>query len=119
MKTFAPESVSDDLMQALNETLDNKSKILDADNKKFVRKVLEWAEEKDYLAIFNSSYYMLNELSRVFMASRVLYFWKKLNHAWRNKVTEIKNNRKLMSAHNQKLEEVRKRLSSGSKTDLN
>ena len=62
---------------------------------------------------------MLNELSRVFMASRVLYYWKKLNHAWRNKVAEMKNNRKLMSAHDEKLKEVKKRLSSGSRTDLN
>ena len=36
MKTFAPESVSDDLMQALNETFDYKSEMLD-ENKKFVR----------------------------------------------------------------------------------
>lgn len=118
-----PKSLRRNLMEHFDATLikpylddaikfDNKefdSVFLEKDNQNFVRRVIRWASLNNYLSFPVSSSYILNELSRYFMASRVLFFWEKIRQAWKNKAHKLKK-QNLISSHEEEFANTFKRL---------
>lgn len=99
MEHFDAETIEDYLNDALTDDNSNfEDTFLKDDNQSLVRDILEWASDREYFSFSVSSPYILNELSRKYMASRILFFWEKIRQAWRNKSHKLKK-RNLLRSH--------------------
>ena len=87
-----------------------KEKILAYENKHFVKRVIQWGFDNDLLAFQVSSTYVLNDLTQLFMSSRVLYYWDKITKAWKNKRQYLQKSSNGLTKCYEKFNEVKETL---------
>jgi hypothetical protein len=64
MEDFDPSTIKESLEEALSDPIVDKDNFTEEDNASFVREVLGWAEENEYLSFHISSSFILNEMSK-------------------------------------------------------